>query len=252
MELNQKIDLNADLGEGFAHDLHILQLVSSVNIACGGHAGDDVTMCETIRLAMQANVSMGAHPGFEDRERFGRHRLDWTAHQVYESMLKQIQTLYRHAFEAGGTLKHVKPHGALYHLLLHDEACAQAFVDAIYSIDENLLVFTMPFGSLRAVAERKGLKVICEGFADRRYEADGMLTPRSLGNEAMIHDSLEAEQQVLGFIKEQMVQTREGQRIVMPVQTICVHGDGDFAVEQLMRIRALFEREKIQVSARFS
>lgn len=214
------VDLNADLGEGGGSDAELLALVTSANIACGGHAGSDEIMHRTVELALEGGVLIGAHPGYEDRENFGRREMDLSPAEVTDLVARQVEKL------AGlARLHHVKPHGALYNQANRDERLAAAVVAGIRKISPDVILYALPNSALAEAGRAAGLTVWAEGFADRRYRMDGSLVPR--GEEgAVILKTDEAVAQALTLV-------RGG-----AVQTLCVHGDGPHAVEMLRAIRA--------------
>jgi 5-oxoprolinase (ATP-hydrolysing) subunit A len=241
-----RIDLNCDLGEGAGRDADLMPWISSANIACGGHAGDDTTMRETIRLAMAAGVSIGAHPGFEDREQFGRRELALGPAEVRALLIRQMERLRTIASELGAPLVHVKPHGALYNLAARDRAVADAIVEAVQALNVGLVLVGLAGSELVRAGERGGLRTAHEVFADRRYESNGSLTPRSR-SDALITDEVEAVEQVLGMLRRGIVRARDGTEIAVRADTVCLHGDGDHAVAFARRIRMELDRAGIEV-----
>lgn len=229
-----RVDLNCDLGEGAPHDAELLALVSSANIACGAHAGDEATMRHTLELAKARGVAVGAHPGYADRARFGRVELALAPAKVHALVEQQIRTLQRFARERSLTLAHVKPHGALYHQAARDPALAAAVADAVQSVDARLMVFGLPGSALLAAAAARGLPVAAEIFADRRYRPDGSLVPRS-EPEALLTEPAEACAQVLTLL-------RAGRG-----QTVCVHGDGPHAVAFARELRAALTQANVTI-----
>ena len=222
----RKIDLNADLGEGGADDAALLGLVSSANIACGGHAGDVETMSRTIDLAIASGVAVGAHPGYEDREHFGRRAMAFPLPQVSDLVARQVEKLATLAQAAGAPLHHVKPHGALYNQADRDELFAAAVVAGILRVSTRALLYAMPGSKLAAAGLAAGLTICPEGFADRSYLANGSLMPRNEPG-AVIKDTATALVQALRLAKS-------GQ-----IETLCVHGD---AANAVLILRAIRER----------
>ena len=223
-------DLNCDMGEGIGNDELIMPYITSANIACGYHAGNEETMRQTIVLAKKYNVNIGAHPSFLDRENFGRTEIKKSAEEVYDLVSKQIYLLQKIATDNNALLHHVKPHGALYNMAAKDKLLAQAIAKAVKDIDENLVLFGLSNSFLINEAKALGLRTISEVFADRTYRDDGSLTPRSQPN-ALIENADEAIQQVMMMVKQQKVKTVSGKEIPMVAETICIHGDGKHAVE---------------------
>nr|MBA3948422.1 LamB/YcsF family protein [Acidobacteriota bacterium] len=174
-----RIDLNADMGEGAGADEALLGVVSSANIACGAHAGDPSLMRRTVRAARASGVAIGAHPGFPDREHFGRRELSMGAQAIEDSVIYQIAALAGIAAAEGAALAHVKPHGALYNMAANDLAMADAIASAIAIFDPSLVMVGLPASALARAAEKAGLAFAAEGFADRAYEPDGSLVARS-------------------------------------------------------------------------
>lgn len=248
-----KIDLNADLGEGFGpyfltDDEGLLEVVTSANIACGMHAGDPVTMVRTCRTAGEKGVVIGAHPGYADIIGFGRRAIPMSPSEIEALVAVQIGALQAAAGLSGNKVRYVKPHGALYSLSERDEAVAQAICRAVRACGEDLLVMTSPVSVLLEQAPAFGLSAISEGFADRRYEKDGSLAARSKPG-AVIEDVDEIAEQALRLATGRGVVTGDGTVVRLAVQTICLHGDGPSAMEAARRVRARFEQEGITISA---
>lgn len=225
----RKIDLNCDMGESYGAwkmgaDAGIMPLITSANIACGAHAGDAETMRATVALATQHGVAIGAHPGFADRENFGRRELPVTPDEVRRLVGEQVDAL-----RALGPVVHVKAHGALYTMAARDPALAAAVAGAVWAVDPTLVLFA-PAGSelVRAGLER-GLRVACEVFADRTYQRDGSLTSRSRAD-ALITDEGAAVAQVLRLAREGVVRATDGTEVTLAADTVCLHGDGAHAV----------------------
>ncbi len=248
-----KIDLNSDLGESFGaytigNDGKVLQFISSANIACGFHAGDPHVMKNTVQLALANNVAIGAHPGLEDLRGFGRRTMNITPEEAYDITLYQVGALAGFVKSEGGKLQHVKPHGALYNMAAKDAKLADAIAEAIYKLNPELILFGLSGSQLIKAGERIGLKTASEVFADRTYQSDGSLTPRSKPG-AVITDDEKAIKQVLKMAKEGLVTTVEGKDIKVKADTVCVHGDGVKALEFTNRIRQALAKEGITVSS---
>lgn len=214
---NVEIDLNADIGEGYGpwpmgHDAELVRIVTSVNIACGFHAGDPVTIERTIRASLQAGVAIGAHPGYPDREGFGRRDLDMSADELEAAVLYQVAALAGMVRAAGGTLRHVKAHGALYNRAARDAAVAEPVARAVRRIGPELVLVGPPGSELLRAGAAVGLPVAAEGFADRAYEPDGSLRSRRVPG-AVHDDPATAAAQAV-------ILAREGR-----FATLCVHGD---------------------------
>jgi UPF0271 protein len=238
-----KIDFNCDLGEGAGHDAALMPLITSANIACGAHAGDDASMRATVALAKQHGVAIGAHPGFADRANFGRRELSLSPDEIHDLVLNQVRKL-----KALGPLRHVKPHGALYNMATREVAVARAVVDAIYEVDEDLILFGLAGSQLVAVADACGLPVANEVFADRSYQPDGSLTPRSQPG-ALITDEAVAVAQALRMVREGKVRATDGTDVLIRADTICLHGDGTDPVTFARRLRAEFAAAGIELRA---
>jgi UPF0271 protein len=224
----KSIDLNCDLGEGVGEDAQIMEYVSSVNIACGFHAGNASTMAETVKLAVAKQVKIGAHPSFLDLENFGRKEMNLPAKEVYDIVLYQLGALHGFLKAAGTKLHHVKPHGALYNMAAKDPQLAEAIAQAVFDFDPELILYGLSGSKMIAAAQQTGLKAAAEVFADRTYQNDGTLTPRSSDN-ALITNSNLALAQVLMMIREQQVITVDHKKINIQAETICIHGDGPHA-----------------------
>ena len=232
-----RVDLNCDLGEGAGHDEELMPLISSANIACGAHAGDEATMLATIRLARQHRVAIGAHPGFADRENFGRVELPVTPAEARGLVLGQIQQLLAVAAQAGARVRHVKPHGALYNMAGRDAALARAVAEGVYEADPRLILVGLAGSRLIEAGRECGLSTISEVFADRTYQSDGSLTPRREPG-ALITDPAQAVAQVLGMLRDGRVAATDGSNVRISAETICLHGDGAQPVEFALRLRA--------------
>ncbi len=242
-----KIDLNCDMGEGMNNDAQIMPYISSANIACGAHAGDASIMQQTIRIAQQHNVAIGAHPSYPDREHFGRIELQLTVEELYNEVCQQIQLIQKIAREEGASLHHVKPHGALYNTAAKKTEVAEAIAKAIHDVDASLKVYGLPNSVFETVCKAMGLEFVGEGFADRTYNNEGHLTPRSMPH-ALITDSAVAIEQAMNMVQRGMVQTVEGSLIPMQVKTICLHGDGAHAIEFAKALHDAFHLQHIAIT----
>ncbi|TYP71406.1 LamB/YcsF family protein [Paenibacillus methanolicus] len=246
------VDVNCDLGESFGAyrmgmDAEIMPYITSANIACGFHAGDPAVMRATVRLAMRHGVGIGAHPGLQDLAGFGRRAMRIDAKEAYELTLYQIGALGAFVKSEGGAMRHVKPHGALYNMAAADAAIAEGIAEAVYRIDPELMLFGLAGSELIRAAERLGLRAANEAFADRRYEADGSLTPRHLAV-AVIHDAGEACAQAVGMARGGGVVTRQGTVLAVQADTICIHGDTPGALEYATALRAALESAGIGIA----
>lgn len=242
-----RIDFNCDLGEG-GDDAAVLPYISSASIACGFHAGDPPLMQRTIRLCIEHGVAIGAHPSLADRENFGRRAMAISSGEAYALVLYQVGALAALANAAGTRLQHVKPHGALYNMAAADTALAEAIARAVRDADDRLILFGLAGSALTAAGERLGLRVAHEVFAERRYEADGTLTPRSHAD-AQIDDAGSAVAQVRQILREGSVTARTGERIALRADTLCLHGDRPDAAAFARALRESLAAEGVQVMA---
>jgi 5-oxoprolinase (ATP-hydrolysing) subunit A len=221
-----RVDLNCDLGEGGAHDAALMPLITSANIACGAHAGDEATMRATVALAQRHGVAIGAHPGFADPENFGRREWPVTPRQAAELVRAQVTQLQGIVRQAGADLHHVKLHGAFYNQVSRDRELAAAVVQAVREVDHTLRLYALAGSELvRAAQAGEGLVVVSEVFADRTYQADGSLTPRDRPD-ALIRDEAAAVAQVLRLIRTGRARATDGTDVALVAGTICLHGDG--------------------------
>ncbi len=235
------IDLNSDLGEGFGpwrmgDDGAMLDLVTSANVACGGHAGDGETMYETLRLAARRGVVVGAHPGFNDREGFGRRLIPLTTGEVERLIAVQLGALMAVAALAGTRVHYVKPHGALGNHAADDRPTADAIVRAVKAISGDLAVLAISGTELEHAARAGGLAVYSEIYADRAYLPTGRLVPRKRDG-AMIHDAGEATDRLVRFLETGLMPTLDGPAIPLAAHSICVHGDSAGAVAMARAVR---------------
>ncbi len=243
------IDLNCDLGEGCGNDAELIPLISSANIACGYHAGDADTMKRTVDLAVEHAVAIGAHPGFADRANFGRTAMNISSDEIRTIVTDQIGTLAEIARSAGGRISHVKPHGALYNQSARDSEIAAAIAATVHEIDPNYILFGLSGSSSIYEAEKAGLRTASEVFADRTYQTDGSLTPRS-ESDALITNEDAAVEQVLDMVKYGRVRSTDAIIIRIVAETVCIHGDGKRAVEFASLIRNRLLESGILVAAR--
>ena len=245
------MDLNGDVGEYFAGDRHggdeeLITLLSSANIACGFHAGDPLSMSETLRRCIAAGVSIGAHPSYPDLAGFGRRHLAMAPAELAAAVTYQVSALTGMARAAGGRVAHVKAHGALYNRMFEDLSEARTFAEAIARMDESLIVLGQPGSALEQEAERQGLRFAKEGFADRRYRQDGTLVPRSQAG-AVIED-LEAQVgQALALARGEEIRGQHGP-LRLRVDSICVHGDTPGAARAAKAIRAALASEGLTIT----
>lgn len=234
-----QIDLNADLGEGFGpwalgDDAAMMGLVSSANIACGGHAGDPETMFQTLTLARERGVTVGAHPGYADRQGFGRRVIPMAADEIGRMVAAQVGALVGVAALAGVPVRYAKPHGALANLAADDRAVAEAIVGAVAA--NGLAVLAISGTELELAARRAGIAVFSEVFADRAYLPNGRLMPRAQPG-AVLHDAEEVAARLVGFLETGLMPVIGGDPVRLAVQSVCLHGDTPGAVGMARRLR---------------
>lgn len=248
-----RIDLNSDLGEGFGpwvmgDDAEMLSLVTSANIACGGHASDPETMYRTLELARDKGVTVGAHPGFNDREGFGRRVIPMAPAEIGRMCAAQIGTLMGVAAQVGVTVAYVKPHGALGNLAARDRGVADAITRAVQKIAPKLAILAISGTQSEHAARAANAPVFSEVFADRGYLASGQLVPR--GQEgATIHDPAEAAQRLMSFLETDLMPVIDGDPIELAAQSICVHGDSAAAVDMAREIRMRLSAQGVEITS---
>lgn len=248
-----RVDLNSDLGESFGSykigmDDEIIKLVTSVNIACGCHAGDPVVMDKTVGLAAQAGIGIGAHPGYPDLQGFGRRALNMKPDDVYDYVMFQVGALNAFCKKHGVRMQHVKPHGALYNTAAKDYKLALAIANAVKDIDKDLILMGLAGSESIKAAEDVGLKTASEVFADRAYEEDGSLRARTFPD-AMIEDEDECAKRVIRMIKEGKVTAVTGRDIDIKADSVCVHGDGEHALAFVRKLRNDFSESGISMAS---
>lgn len=231
------IDLNCDMGEGLLTDADIMPFISSANIACGYHAGDRDTIARTITMALEHQVSIGAHPGFADKENFGRTEQHLSDAALYDLISTQLHVMDTVCRTLGATMQHVKPHGALYNMAAKTPAMARVIAKAVKDTYPRLRFYGLSNSWLIKAAAETGLATASEVFADRTYQDDGSLTPRNQPN-ALIENEEQSIQQVLQMVTQQNVTTVTGKTIPLTAETICLHGDGAHAVPFAQAIHA--------------
>lgn len=246
------IDLNCDMGESFGvytigADAEVMRSISSANVACGFHGGDPAVMRRTVRLAREAGVAVGAHPGLPDLVGFGRRDMRVTPREVEDLVLYQVGALAAIAAAEGVKLRHVKAHGALYNMAVRDRALADAIARAVRAFDAELTLFVLPASELQRAGEAAGLHTALEGFADRAYEPDGTLTPRSRAG-AVIHDPGEVVSRAVRMAIGRGVIATDGSNLALRVHTICTHGDTPGAQQLTRLLREGLEREGIAIA----
>ncbi len=247
------VDLNADVGESFGQwrleqDEALLPYVSSVNLACGFHAGDPHTLRRSIVLALAHRLAIGAHPGYPDLLGFGRRDMALTAEEVFDCVLYQIAAVKGVCEALGGRLHHVKPHGALYNRAARTPEIAAAIAQAVAKVDGTLVLYGLAGSCLLTEAERIGLRAVGEAFADRRYRSDGMLVPRSQSG-ALVTDVQEAVTQARQIVHTQSVVADDGQVVTVQATTLCLHGDGPQALMFAQAIRQALEGDGVCIAA---
>jgi len=240
------VDLNADLGESFGTyklglDEELLNHITSANIACGFHAGDYMVMQKTVSMAVSKNVGVGAHPGFPDLQGFGRRNMHMKPEEVRNLVIYQIGALQAFAKAEGTQLKHVKPHGALYNMAAADSDLARAIAEAVKEVAPETILLALANSEMVKAAQDVGIKVAQEVFADRAYNPDGTLVPRSIPG-AVIQDPTQATERALRIVLEGKVTAIDGQEVHIVADSICVHGDNPQAVKLASNIRKELER----------
>ncbi|SEB72897.1 5-oxoprolinase subunit PxpA [Paenibacillus sp. GP183] len=246
-----EVDLNCDMGESFGayrlgQDELILELVTSVNIACGFHAGDPSTMRKTVNLALNKQVAIGAHPGLPDLAGFGRRNMSISPQEAFDMTVYQVGALDGFVRSEGGIMQHVKPHGALYNMAAQNGELARAISEAVYKVNPELVLYGLSGSELIHAGAQIGLKTASEVFADRTYCRDGSLTPRS-EPDALISDPTQAAAQIVRMVTEGIVRSRENVEIKITAETICIHGDGEHALQFAGSIREMLLSEGIRL-----
>ncbi|MBH0169219.1 LamB/YcsF family protein [Fictibacillus sp. 18YEL24] len=245
------IDINCDMGESFGAyklgtDEEILKYITSANIACGFHAGDPATMRKMVKLALDHEVGIGVHPGLPDLAGFGRRNIDISAQEAYEMVVYQIGSLWGFVKAEGGTIQHVKPHGALYNMAAVNRELSEAIAEAVYKVNPELILFGLAGSELVSAGEKVGLRTASEVFADRTYQQDRTLTSRKLPH-AVITDDDAAVAQVIRMAKEGKVMTQQDVDVDIKADTVCIHGDGAHALSFAKKIRQTLEDSGISV-----
>ena len=236
-----EININCDLGEkskhhSNKHDPDLLNIVNSANVACGYHAGDDRSMNKVIEISIKNEVSIGAHPSFNDPENFGRKRMNLSSSEIRKLIIDQYAILQNIASKHGEIVTHVKPHGALNNMACEDIELARIIAKVIYEIDKNL-IYLVPTGSKMEVAAKKlNMNIACEIFADRNYEDDGNLVSRSKSH-ALITNPEEAKKHVLDMVKNQALNCYSGKKINCEIDSVCIHGDNESSLATAKSIK---------------
>lgn len=245
------IDLNADAGESFGNwklgrDEELFPLISSVNVACGFHAGDPMTIRHTLKLAQQTGVAVGAHPGFPDLVGFGRREMAATPDEVYADVLYQVGALSAFLKVTQAPLHHIKAHGALYNRATKDPETARAIAQAVRDFDPAIPLVVLPNTPLEVEAQKLGLRTIAEAFPERGYSRDGRLAPRGTAG-AWIHSPAEAARRAVQMVVRGEVEAVDGGMVPVRTQTLCIHGDNPSAVEIARAIREALRAEGITI-----
>ena len=246
-----RIDLNSDVGESYGawtmgQDDALMPVITSANIACGAHAGDPVVMGRTVAIAVEHGVSIGAHPGYPDRDGFGRRDLDMTDAELEASLLFQLGALAAFVRAAGATMTHVKPHGALYNRAAGDERLASVICRAVAIFDASLVVVALAGSRMLAVAQARGLATASEAFADRAYESDGSLRSRRLAG-ALLPSPGAAAAQAVAIATEGRLTSYDGNAVKVRADTLCIHGDTPGAADYARAVRAALEAAGVTV-----
>ncbi|MFJ7831005.1 5-oxoprolinase subunit PxpA [Peribacillus sp. NPDC097284] len=247
------VDLNCDLGESFGayrmgNDEEILNYVTSVNVACGFHAGDPSVMRKTVQLALEKDVKIGAHPGLQDLMGFGRRNINISPQEAYDIVVYQIGALNGFLQSEGGRMQHVKPHGALYNMAAQNKNLSLAIAEAVYKINPEFILFGLSGSELIRAGQSIGLQTASEVFADRTYQDDGSLTSRREKN-ALIESDDEAVAQVIKMVKEGKVLSQQGTEVAIKADTICIHGDGTHALSFASHVKKSLKLSEITVSS---
>ncbi|MCM3727414.1 LamB/YcsF family protein [Neobacillus cucumis] len=247
-----KVDLNCDIGESFgryrlAEQKEILKYVTSANIACGFHAGDPSVMRETVKLAIENQVKIGAHPGLPDLNGFGRREMKISPQEAYDMVVYQIGALQGFLTVFNEKMQHVKPHGALYNMAAKDAKLAEAIAQAVYDVSPELVLFGLAGSELVLAGQKVGLNTAHEVFADRTYQSDGTLTSRSQPY-ALITDKEQSVAQVIKMVTEGKVTSQQNTEVSLKADTVCIHGDGELALAFAKYIKETIEQNQILVS----
>ncbi len=248
-----RVDLNADVGESvgpwpMGDDERLIPLVTSVNVACGAHAGNPLTIDRTIRAAVANRVAVGAHPGYPDLVGFGRRDLDMAPDELEASLVYQVGAVAAFARSAGTPLRHVKPHGALYNLAAREPAVAATIARAVARVSADLVLVGLAGSALLSAATDAGLASAAEAFADRAYESDGTLRSRRLAGAVLASPELAAAQ-ALSIVRDGRVTTHDGHVVAVRADTICIHGDTPAAAEFAKAIRAALTDAGVTIAA---
>lgn len=245
------VDLNCDMGEGMSNDSALMKYISTANIACGGHAGDDDSIRRTIEMALENGVAIGAHPSYNDKENFGR--IEWleknlSFEQLKRDLIRQLTKFSAICDEFGIKVHHVKPHGALYNRAAKDREVAELIAAVMLELNYPRLLYGLSGSPQETITDGFGIRFVKEVFSDRTYQTDGSLTPRSVKG-ALIEDSDTSIRQVLAMVKAGTVKSLDGIEIAVKAETICIHSDGSQALDFAINLRSTLEREGVVVEA---
>lgn len=252
--MRARVDINCDLGESYGafkvgYDAEIMPHITSANVACGFHGGDPNVIAQTVRLAKENIVAVGAHPGFPDLMGFGRRNMSLAVEEVKNIVVYQVGALEAFAKAAGVTLQHVKPHGALYNATAENEAYAKAIIEAISAVDPKLILFALANSRMAKTASEAGLRVAHEAFIDRAYNSDGNLVSRNIVG-AVIEDPELVSKRAVKMVKERKVISVDGRTVRFDeVHTICVHGDTPNAVELAKSVKRVLLAANVEVTS---
>jgi UPF0271 protein len=240
------IDINCDMGEGMLNDASLIPFISSANIACGYHAGNEDIIKRTIELALENNVAIGAHPSYNDRENFGRLSQSIALVELAELISDQISLFEKITNQMGCKIHHVKLHGALYNDCAKDALLSKIVAQTIQAIDPSIMLYGLSGSHTIKEARAIGLRSVQEVFADRTYQANGQLTPRYLDH-ALITDPIESAKQVLSMVLDQELKADDGTMITVNAETVCIHGDHEAAVEIAKNLFNTLQQYKIEI-----
>jgi UPF0271 protein len=247
----KRIDLNCDMGElpemlADGRQEALMKFISSVNVACGGHAGDEAMMRATIEQAIRHGVAIGAHPGYEDRDNFGRVALNLSAEEIRDSVYRQVTVLAAVAEKCGAKITHVKAHGALYNQAAQDAAIARAIAEGVRRWRQDIVLVGLAGSKMLEEFRSSGFRVAAEAFADRRYEKDGSLRPRKF-RDALLDNPEQAAEQALRIAQGRGVLTREHETVAVQAETICIHGDTPGAERIAEAVRRALDASSVEV-----
>ena len=248
-----EININCDLGEkskhhSNKHDPELLEIVNSANVACGYHAGDEETMNQVVKISKKNNVSIGAHPSFNDLENFGRERMNLTSAEIRKLIVDQYEILQKIALNHGDNVTHIKPHGALNNMACEDIELSTIIANTIYEIDKDL-IYLVPTGSkMEKAAIKLNMKIACEIFADRNYEDDGNLVSRKKPH-ALITDPEEAKNHVLSMVKNQAINCHSGKKIPCEIDSVCIHGDNMSSLNTAKKIKNILIENEFKLTS---